>query len=145
MSKTKTEFWEKYKDPRWQKVKSYIQQRANFTCELCGATDRTLHVHHGYYEKDLEPWEYGEETLWCLCELCHEATTDTMRDIRLRISRIHPNKLYEFFCVIANDESWDNERCQKILDERIARLMAEFKKKRAKENAALETLTQPNH
>lgn len=31
-----------------------------------------LHVHHTYYQKGLEPWEYPESDLQTLCWRCHE-------------------------------------------------------------------------
>ena len=35
-----------------------------------------MHVHHGYYEKGLAPWEYPEQSLHCLCEKCHKKAQD---------------------------------------------------------------------
>lgn len=49
-----------------------ILNRAEFCCEGCGDTESQLQVHHGYYEKGKEPWEYEDDTLWCLCDRCHE-------------------------------------------------------------------------
>jgi hypothetical protein len=59
------------RDPRWQRKRLEIMQREQFACQNCGATDLTLNVHHGYYEKGRKPWEYPSETLHCLCEPCH--------------------------------------------------------------------------
>jgi len=64
-------YYEKLKDPRWQKKRLEILERADFCCEDCGDEESTLHVHHGYYEKGLDPWDYANNTLWCLCEGCH--------------------------------------------------------------------------
>jgi hypothetical protein len=44
----------------------------NFRCENCDDGEKTLNVHHGYYEKDKMPWEYENEMLRCLCENCHK-------------------------------------------------------------------------
>jgi len=65
-------YTEQLKDPRWQRKRLEIMERADFTCEDCDATDITLHIHHGYYEKGFAPWEYPQESLHCLCEACHE-------------------------------------------------------------------------
>lgn len=62
---------QKLQDPRWQRVRLEVLDREDFTCEWCQATNKTLHVHHGYYQKGLEPWEYNTNTLHCLCEDCH--------------------------------------------------------------------------
>lgn len=63
---------EKLRDPRWQKVKSDVQNRAGFRCEQCGDDRTILNVHHTYYVKDRDPWDYPTEDLLCLCEPCHE-------------------------------------------------------------------------
>lgn len=63
---------EQLKDPRWQRKRLEVLQRNCFSCFECGAKDKTLHVHHGYYERGLAPWEYPDNSLHCLCEDCHE-------------------------------------------------------------------------
>lgn len=63
---------ERLKDPRWQRRRLEILQRADFTCEQCGSKDRTLHVHHLLYRKGAMPWEYEDHELRSLCEPCHE-------------------------------------------------------------------------
>jgi len=63
---------EKLKDPKWDKVRRTILRRDNYTCVSCSATGTTLDVHHGYYEKNTEPWDYPQETLHTLCRHCHE-------------------------------------------------------------------------
>lgn len=59
------------KHPRWQKKRLGVLSRSGFACENCGSKDKTLHVHHGYYEHGMKPWEYPEETLFCFCKDCH--------------------------------------------------------------------------
>lgn len=61
---------EKLKDPRWQRKRLEVMQRANWRCELCGDPLSTLHVHHLGYERGKEPWEH--EDLACLCEHHHD-------------------------------------------------------------------------
>jgi hypothetical protein len=63
---------EKFKDPRWQKKRLEILERDEFTCQLCGDKESTLHVHHWYYEKGKDPWEYPDMALITLCEDCHK-------------------------------------------------------------------------
>jgi len=38
----------------------------------CANTESTLVVHHLYYEKEKEPWDYSNEALIVLCEDCHK-------------------------------------------------------------------------
>lgn len=68
----KTTYSEKLKDPRWQKKRLEILQRDNFICCSCGDDGSTLHVHHIWYEKNKDPWEYENDYLLTLCESCHE-------------------------------------------------------------------------
>ena len=56
-----------------------IMERDGFACRKCAAKDKTLHVHHSYYTKGVEPWKYPEESLVTLCDGCHsevERVTD---------------------------------------------------------------------
>lgn len=84
---------DRLKDPRWQKKRLEILNRAGFMCENCGAKNKTLHVHHGYYERGLDPWEYADDTLWCLCEECHEKAESVRRDVYLSLARMNPCRL----------------------------------------------------
>lgn len=59
------------KHPFWQRKRLEILQRDDFTCIKCKDKHTNLQVHHLYYENDLYPWEYPNEALISLCELCH--------------------------------------------------------------------------
>ena len=65
-------YWEKLKDPRWQKMRLKVMETANFECVDCGDSESTLNVHHSYYKKSADPWDYEMESLQCLCEDCHK-------------------------------------------------------------------------
>jgi hypothetical protein len=67
-----SEYWKKLQDPRWQRKRLEILNRADFTCEHCSAKTETLHVHHNIYHKGRNPWEYDGKELSCLCDSCHE-------------------------------------------------------------------------
>lgn len=62
---------EQIKSPHWHKRRLQILQRDNFTCQICGSTEKTLHVHHLCYRKGAKIWEYPDNTLITLCEDCH--------------------------------------------------------------------------
>lgn len=64
-------YFEKLKDPRWQRKRLEVMQHHNFCCELCGNDELTQHVHHKTYIKGREPWDYECEQLSLLCESCH--------------------------------------------------------------------------
>ncbi len=68
-----SDYSEKLKDPRWQKMRLMILERDGWKCRNCGAEDKTLHVHHLAYSPGVEPWNYDIDILETLCEECHEA------------------------------------------------------------------------
>lgn len=69
-------YWEKLRDPQWQRLRLEAMQKANFTCELCMDSKSPLNVHHKEYFKGHEPWEYEVAQLAVLCESCHESHHD---------------------------------------------------------------------
>lgn len=68
----KQTYSELLRHPLWQRKRLEVLEAHQFTCECCQSKDKTLHVHHGYYEKGCMPWEYPNESLHCLCEDCHQ-------------------------------------------------------------------------
>lgn len=66
------------RDPRWQKKRLEILGAANFTCQSCGASDKTLNVHHTWYKRGAAPWEYENFELLCFCEECHKSQTSVL-------------------------------------------------------------------
>jgi hypothetical protein len=70
-----SEYSEKLRDPRWQKKRLEIMERDGWACQNCFDTESTLCVHHKYYLKDKEIWEYPNRLLITLCENCHEIET----------------------------------------------------------------------
>lgn len=63
---------EKLKDPRWQKRRLKVMEYAHWRCQICGASNNTLHCHHSYYTKGKEPWQYPDGSIICICDACHE-------------------------------------------------------------------------
>jgi len=58
---------------RWQIKRTEILQRDNFTCQnkLCKTPDNPLQVHHLDYLGDLKAWDYPNDMLVSLCDVCH--------------------------------------------------------------------------
>ncbi len=71
-SVTDNQFFDQYKDPRWQEKRLSIMQSDGFRCRRCHSKDKELHVHHLKYKKNSKPWEYPNSNLVTLCESCHE-------------------------------------------------------------------------
>lgn len=73
---------EKLKDPRWQRMRLEILQRDQFMCRACGASDKTLHVHHCHYVRG-DPWDTDPVFIITVCETCHsrrQAYEDAIRE-----------------------------------------------------------------
>jgi 5-methylcytosine-specific restriction endonuclease McrA len=58
-------------DGRWQKKRLEILSRDKFECLNCHESNN-LQVHHLHYEANLKPWEYDNDSLVTLCDLCHD-------------------------------------------------------------------------
>lgn len=68
----KKSYFELLKDPRWQKKRLEIMERDGWSCRRCSDCESTLSVHHQYYEKGFDPWDYDSATLITLCDPCHK-------------------------------------------------------------------------
>jgi hypothetical protein len=64
---------DKLKHPRWQKKRLLILERDHFSCQTCFRDEVTLHVHHSFYLRGKDPWDYPDASLVTLCEECHRA------------------------------------------------------------------------
>ena len=85
---TKKTYAEKLRDPRWQKKRLEIMERDSFLCRVCFDKDKTLNVHHRYYEKNKAPWDYENEALITLCEECHERVHKAQEKLNKFFSRM---------------------------------------------------------
>lgn len=84
-----TSYAELLKDPRWQKKKAEVLERADYECESCGDKTKTLHAHHRHYEFGKEPWEYMPDDYLCLCEDCHSELTKATRLVKRALGRLN--------------------------------------------------------
>ena len=100
------------KDPRWQRRRLEVLQRENFTCQGCGATDRTLHVHHGCYWSNQDPWNYPDQLLHCLCEQCHIEAQEFLSLIQTEVGQVPLSELdmvLDYICTL--NESRNSAPC----------------------------------
>lgn len=88
-SKASEAYLAKLRDPRWQRKRLEIMNRDGFSCQSCFDTESTLSVHHRFYDRGKDPWEYPDEALVTLCQECHEidhqyenAPADLIRSLR---------------------------------------------------------------
>jgi hypothetical protein len=121
----------------------------------CGDTENTLTVHHVFYDKDLEPWDYPIENLITFCQECHKEEFDERYDLdRLlaesvrRFGCMNADVLdlataFRFSrCLAAPEDviaalSWvlNNEAVQQEIVDRYFEYLKEGKKRREKEAA----------
>lgn len=87
----RSSYSQKLLDPRWQKKRLEVMQANDFSCEICGDKESTLHVHHKQYLKEKQPWDYLPNQLACLCEDCHNEIHD-YPDILMMACSILPLK-----------------------------------------------------
>ena len=83
------------RDPRWQKKRLRVLERAGWECEWCGNGQESLQVHHGFYPKSdkgklLEPWEAPDAVLFCLCDACHKRAEGARQANYRALGEIHP-------------------------------------------------------
>lgn len=67
----KSDHAEKLKHPKWQRKRLEVMERDGFICRDCGDSDKTLNVHHLFYVKNREVWDYPLFSLKTLCKDCH--------------------------------------------------------------------------
>jgi 5-methylcytosine-specific restriction endonuclease McrA len=104
-----TPFLAKYRDPRWQRLRLEVMQEANFMCDECHSETETLNVHHRFYRKGADPWEYDLDELVCLCEKCHQYIHQQKN--RLNAALANPNNSYliDYFVGYAEASNCDGE------------------------------------
>ena len=66
-------YQQKLKDPRWKALRLLILDRDLNTCQGCGEENVPLEVHHQYYLRGREPWDYPDDAMTSLCRSCMKA------------------------------------------------------------------------
>lgn len=89
---------QKLRDPRWQKRRLEVLQKAEFRCESCGTGTMELHVHRPVYRKGFEPWDY--KFLVCLCSDCHEKAEFAREEACCAIGRMQASEAVKLFHAI---------------------------------------------
>lgn len=109
MAKSKSDYAQKLRDPRWQKRRLEILEAAQWKCEDCENDGSELQIHHCCYIKGREPWEYTRNSLMALCDRCHqerqqvEAEAKSAFSVLLRFSPFHVVRMWSSIlenCVI---------------------------------------------
>ena len=66
------QYKELLRHPFWQKKRLAVFEREGFKCSRCQDDTENLQIHHWYYMPNTLPWDYPDDALTCVCELCHE-------------------------------------------------------------------------
>jgi len=82
----KQEYFESFKDPRWQKKRLEILERDDFECIVCGDKKAQLHAHHTIYFENSYPWEYPNRCIKTLCDKCHTDEHESLFDCLKQMS-----------------------------------------------------------
>lgn len=91
---SKNEYYQRLKDPRWQKKRLDIMDRDNFSCQICGATKKTLNIHHKRYLVHKEIWDVPDSLLVTLCEDCHQQEAENLTSVVQDITSIIRQKFF---------------------------------------------------
>jgi hypothetical protein len=126
-------YYQKLRDPRWQRKRLEVFNRSNFKCQGCQSSTSELHVHHPFYEKGKEPWEYDTEHLICLCCECHEIQEWVKGDLGLLLAKMPTHTAVNLVMTLqtAFDGMVDTELMAKRIEDAVADLYnTEFAKQK---------------
>lgn len=104
----KIEWRDQYKHPQWQRVRLQVMQLAGFKCQMCGADDETLNVHHKTYIKGRLIWEYELDNFESLCNCCHEdahKAKDRIMAVMRSVPSVFWEEMADFMTGYMNDRS----------------------------------------
>lgn len=85
---TRLTYGEQLRHPNWQKLRLERFAAAGWTCESCGSTETTLHLHHKRYIKGRMAWEYPSENFEVLCEACHGEAHVTLEKMQALLALV---------------------------------------------------------
>ncbi|WP_339137837.1 MAG: hypothetical protein WGN25_06785 [Candidatus Electrothrix sp. GW3-4] len=84
----KTSYSELLDHPKWHKKKLDILEKSGFKCISCSSNEKTLDVYHSYYVSNLKPWEYPNNSLYCLCGECYNKSQYIITLIKRQLRHI---------------------------------------------------------
>lgn len=113
---SKMTYSEQLRHPLWQRKRLEVLDKAEWSCQACGAKDQTLHVHHKRYVKGRMAWQYESAELAALCETCHQEThhaDDVFREVLAYAPIAGPFSVREAMALVVgflglNDDSPDH-------------------------------------
>lgn len=104
----KQTYAEQLLSPNWDKKRVEIINRDNLTCTQCGIKNTMLHVHHIKYLKNKKAWDYPNELLTTLCEVCHKLEHTEKTELESVLITMYFNE-------IKNKQQWVRTRFAKFI------------------------------
>ncbi len=147
MAKT---YSEKLRDPRWQKKRLEIMDRDGFKCRDCGSKTETLNVHHAFYRKGAQPWEYENESLITVCQPCHQVAEDRKNEILQACVRPYAAGLVSDVSAILNETQGERHYLAWVIEEvsRMSKILKHLANLECEDSEALDeirnSMTQAN-
>jgi len=99
-----SKYSEKFLDPRWQKKRLKILERDDWRCQSCGDKNVTLNVHHIFYKKGKDPWDYNDNILITWCEDCHKKRHTMQHQVLKYISKLTIDELTYLMPILKDRE-----------------------------------------
>lgn len=110
----KYDYNEERNSVEWQRKADVIRQRDNYTCQVCGAQDKQVHVHHTWYNPNLHYWDYPNKQLITLCKECHEKETVLTRQFKENKDRLDENTFGRLVAMM--QDGWPLIKLQHLLN-----------------------------
>lgn len=79
-----TRHLQRLKDERWLALRQELVIEAGYKCKACSLIGR-VHVHHGYYQGDMFPWDYPRKSLHVYCPEHHGIAQALMTEMNQTI------------------------------------------------------------
>ena len=98
-----------YLHPKWQKRRLEMLESADYQCQSCEDTEKTLHVHHKRYIKGRDVWDYADDDLEVLCVDCHKHEHWQKDELNKMIATMCSQEVAELLCIIAGMKSYLGE------------------------------------
>lgn len=100
----KRTYSDKLRDPRWQQKRLKLLEAAEWKCWSCESGTTNLQVHHQYYLRNTDPWDYEDDCYKVLCEDCHKTNQKSMETAHKFIARFHLILVLEEMSKASEDE-----------------------------------------
>lgn len=72
----------KLSSPEWQAFARRVRRERGNACEMCKRGHVVTQVHHWFYERNREPWEYRTDEVVVLCHGCHKEIHEHLKQFR---------------------------------------------------------------